>query len=82
MELINTLESLRKMEKLTDEEFAKKLNVHRTTWIRVKTNKIGVSISFLRKVLTVYPKLKKEADYFLSESATNGSSNVTLTNGV
>jgi len=73
MKLINDLITLQKTEQLSDEKFAHKFSVHRTTWIRIKTGKIAITIDFLRKVIEVYPGLKKEAEKFLSSNATLGS---------
>ena len=73
MKLIDDLILLQKTEQLGDEKFARKFGIHRITWIRIKTGKIAVSIDFLRKVLEVYPGLKKEAENFLTSDATAGS---------
>jgi transcriptional regulator with XRE-family HTH domain len=69
MELINKLIRLQETEGLSDEKFARKLKVHRTTWIRIKTSQVNISIEFIRKVLSKYPGLKKEVDIFLFEDA-------------
>lgn len=73
MKLINKLKTLQETEGLSDANFAKKLFVHRTTWIRIKTYQINMTVEFLRSVLKVYPGLKKEVDIFLSEDATTGN---------
>lgn len=66
MKLIKLLTQKQKEENLTDEYFALKLGVHRMTWYRIKTGKTGISLKFLRRVLLVYPELKKEVEIFLS----------------
>jgi len=73
MELINNLITLQKAERLGDEKFAQKFSIHRTTWIRIKTGRTGLSIEFLRKVIKVYPGLKKEVEKILSPDATSCS---------
>lgn len=74
MKLIEILKNLQQLEHLSDREFAKKLGVHRTTWIRIKTGKTkDLSAKFLGCVLKAYPGLKRDVDIFLTNSATNCS---------
>lgn len=73
MKLIEKLIQLQETEGLPDWQFAKKLHVHRTTWIRIKTRKIGITVEFIRSVLAAYPGLKKEVDIFLLDGATNSN---------
>jgi transcriptional regulator with XRE-family HTH domain len=69
MKLIETLKEIQKAERLSDEKFAKKLNMHRTTWIRIKNQEIGISTKALQSVINAYPGLKKEVSLFLSSDA-------------
>jgi transcriptional regulator with XRE-family HTH domain len=73
MKLIDRLKEVQKAEGLSDAKFAEKMDIHRTTWIRIKTNQIGLSTRVLQNVLGVYPGLKKEVNIFLLENATNSS---------
>ena len=73
MELINRLKEVQKAENLSDAKFAKKLGVHRTTWIRIKTKQIGFSTRVLQNIITAYPGFKKEVSIFLFGHATDGS---------
>lgn len=56
---------------MSDEKFARKLHVHRTTWIRIRTRKINITVEFIRSVLQVYPGLKKDVDIFLTSNTNN-----------
>ena len=73
MKLINDLITLQKTEQLGDEKFAQKFGIHRMTWIRIKTGKTSITIEFLRKVIAVYPGLKKEAEKILAGDVTGGN---------
>lgn len=73
MELINKLKDRQKEEGLSDAKFAKKLGVHRTTWIRIKTEQTGISTRALQKIVTAYPGIKKEVHIFLCGDATVSS---------
>ena len=73
MELINRLIEVQKVESLSDAKFAKKLGIHRTTWIRIKTRQIGFSTRVLQNVITAYPGFKKEVNIFLFGNATVSS---------
>ncbi len=76
MSLIQRLIELQHLERASDRVFAKKFNVHRTTWIRIKNGKTKkLDSDFLGAVLKVYPGLQKEMDNFLSKDATNNSNN-------
>jgi hypothetical protein len=69
MNLIEKLRHLQETEGLSDAKFAKKLSVHRTTWIRIRTAQVGITVEFIRAVLKIYPGLKKEVDIFLLDDA-------------
>jgi transcriptional regulator with XRE-family HTH domain len=71
MKLIEKLKQLQETEGLSDEKFARRLHVHRTTWIRIKYHQITITVEFIRNVLAVYPGLKKEVDIFLLGDVTN-----------
>jgi transcriptional regulator with XRE-family HTH domain len=73
MKFINDLITLQKTEKLSDEKFARKFGIHRQTWIRIRTRKTALTIEFLRKVIDVYPGLRKEAEKFLSGNVTGSN---------
>ena len=70
MQLIEQLIRIQKAEHLSDAKFATKLKSHRATWIRIRTQKTGISTRFLQNVIAVYPGLKKEVDIILNSNAT------------
>lgn len=77
MKTIDTLIQLQKTERLSDEKFAQKFKVHRTTWILIKIGKTKRPLDFLVKVKSVYPGLKKQAqediEKILSPDTANNS---------
>ena len=70
---IDALKDIQVKKSLTDQQFADKLGIHRTSWLRVKSGRAPISDKFLVRVHRAFPEL----GIFLSRNATNDGDIVT-----
>lgn len=73
MRLIEVLGQIQSGNQLTDQQFAARLGIHRVSWSRIKNGRVGMSQSFLKKILMAYPELKPNIDIFLFGDVTKGT---------
>lgn len=66
---IDAVKDIQAKKCLTDQQFADKLCIHRTSWQRIKSGRVPVSDKLLVRVHRAFPEL----GIFLSKDATNSS---------
>lgn len=68
--VIEALRGIQSREELTDEQFANKLGIHRTSWSRIKNCRVPISDKFLVRIDRAFPEL----GIFLPKDATRSVS--------
>ena len=66
--LVETLKYIQARDKLTNEQFAKKIGIHEVSWSRIRNYKKGIGEKTLRGLRQAYPELKEAIDCYLAGS--------------
>ena len=54
---IDAVKDIQVKKSLTDQQFADKLGIHRTSWLRIKSGRAPVNDKFLVRVHRAFPEL-------------------------
>ena len=64
--LVETLRYIQARDGLTNEQFSKKIGIHKVSWSRIKNYKKGIGEKTLRGIRQAYPELKEAIDDYLA----------------
>ncbi|MFH1775077.1 MAG: hypothetical protein ABH839_00245 [Chloroflexota bacterium] len=78
--IVQALKDIQGRDGLSDRELARRIDVHRVSWSRIKTGRAPFGVKFLSGVRRAFPELKDEIDIFLAANVTAINSKVTIGN--